>query len=90
MKKERYSSRKLKKRSSGTELVYKRRRRLLIVIWLFLCVRIGVWIYKGYSEKNMSDTPVKSSYSVNGVTTGNELLEGVPFGPWMAEPEMGE
>lgn len=59
---------------------------MLVALWLVMCVGIGIWIYKGYAEKNMSDTPIKSTYSNNGVTTGNELLEGVPFGPWMAEP----
>lgn len=86
MKKERYNSRKLKRHSSGTELVYRKRRFLLIVFWLFICVGIGIWIYKGYSVKKMSDTPVKSEYAGSGVTTGNELKDGVPFGPWMSEP----
>lgn len=90
MSKERYNRRKLKRRSSGTELVYRKRRLLLIVLWLFVCIGIGIGIYKGYSVKNMSDTPVKSEYSGSGVTTGNELKDGVPFGPWMSEPLLTE
>lgn len=85
MKRERYNSKKLKRHASGTELVYRKRRMLLIVLWLFVCIGIGIWIYKGYSEEHMSDTPVNNGYT-GGVTTGNELLEDVPFGPWMAEP----
>ncbi|MGN0165403.1 MAG: hypothetical protein ACI39R_04410 [Lachnospiraceae bacterium] len=86
MKKERYNSKKLKRHASGTELVYRKRRLLLIALWLLLCVGIGVWIFKDYAAQHMSDTPVKAQYTNSGVTTGNELKEDVPFGPWMAEP----
>lgn len=90
MKKEKYDSRKLKRHSSGTELVYKRRRLILIALWFVICIGIGVVVYNGYSKKHMSDTPANSSYSEEKVTTGNELLENVPFGPWMAEPVTGK
>ena len=85
MKRERYDSKKLKRHSSGTELVYRKRRMIVIVLWLLICVGIGVWIFKGYAEQRMSDTPVKNAYTSNGVTTGNELLQDVPFGPWMVD-----
>ncbi len=81
----RYNQKMLVRKKSGTIHALKKRRNLALVIWLVVCIAIGVGIYFGYSKENMSDTPIKSVGFDGGVTTGNELLEDVPFGPWMAE-----
>lgn len=81
----RYNQKMLVRKKSGTIHALKKRRNLALIIWLAVCIAIGAGIYFGYSKENMSDTPIKSVGFDGGVTTGNELLEDVPFGPWMAE-----
>jgi hypothetical protein len=81
-KRARYDSKKLGKSSSGSEHVYKVRRRFIIFVWLVVCIGIGTAIYFNYSAKNMSDTSAKTITLDTGVTTGNELKDDVAFGPW--------
>lgn len=80
----RYDEKMLVRKKSGTVYALKKRRNIALIIWLVVCIAIGIGIYFGYAKENLSDTPIKSVGYEGGVTTGNELLEDVPFGPWMA------
>ena len=81
-KKERYKSRRLTARKSGTERVFRNHRKIVIILWLMLSLVIGVIIYKGFTADRFSDTPVKNIQLEGGVKTGCDLNEELPFGPW--------
>lgn len=81
-KKVRYNRKKLAGKRSGTELVYRKRRMMIIALWLVFSIIVGFAYYKYYSSAKMSDTPVKSIQLDGGVKTGCELKDDVPYGPW--------
>lgn len=77
-----YDKNKIGGRSSGTELVYRKRRMAIIAVWLVICVGFGVAFYFNYSKDNYSDTPVKQIQLDGGVKTGCPLDDDKSFGPW--------
>ena len=83
-RKARYKEKLVNTHESAAGLVLKRRRNLLIILYLVLCIAAGFLFYETYSSKKMSDIPGKAIVTDddNKVSTGTELLPNADFGPW--------
>lgn len=77
-----YDKKIVDSRKSSERTKTNRRKLLVVLAWLVLCVIVGVIFYNTYAKGNMSDVPKVAIRIGDGVTTGNELLKGVDFGPW--------
>ena len=67
---------------SAERLAQLRLRRIVILVWLVICIAAGVLFYQAYARKHMSDTPKVAIRLREGVKTGVPLTEGAEFGPW--------
>ncbi|MCR4841026.1 MAG: hypothetical protein K5848_05740 [Lachnospiraceae bacterium] len=81
----RYDSKIVNSRKSAEQLRLNRIRRIVIVIWLLVCIAGGTVFYEFYASHEYSDTPKVAISSGQGVTTGNPLTPGAKFGPYSGE-----